>query len=70
MAASIPAVGKRVRRSARAISSFFVELYLVRKQLKDIQAILSPYRDQTRAIDAEMVAASTSPGSEDVELQP
>jgi NAD(P)H-dependent FMN reductase len=33
-------------------------------QLKDIQAILSPYWAQTRAIDEEMVAAVTTPGTE------
>ncbi|MGC1238151.1 MAG: NAD(P)H-dependent oxidoreductase [Acidimicrobiales bacterium] len=39
-------------------------------QLKDIQAILSPYWAQTRAIDEEMVAALTTPGPQVVDVQP
>jgi NAD(P)H-dependent FMN reductase len=38
-------------------------------QLKDIQAILSPYWAQTRTIDEEMVAAMTTPGTEVIDPQ-
>jgi NAD(P)H-dependent FMN reductase len=39
-------------------------------QLKDIHSVLSPYWEQMRAIDAEMVTALTQPVSEDTDPRP